>query len=168
MNAENNLDQNESGYAKTMRGEVVFKNVSFPYEGHKSALQDISFQVHPGQTVAIVGQTGSGKTTLVRLINRTYDPKQGQVLIDGVDLRAWKLDALRSQISIIEQDIFLFSKSIYDNIAFGKPGATREEVSRLPKALRHTNLSWIWRMVTIPSLANGAQRFLEVNGNVSP
>ena len=134
MNAENNLDQNESGYAKTMRGEVVFKNVSFSYEGHKSALQDISFQVHPGQTVAIVGQTGSGKTTLVRLINRTYDPKQGQVLIDGVDLRAWKLDALRSQISIIEQDIFLFSKSIYDNIAFGKPGATREEVIEAAKS----------------------------------
>ena len=134
MNAENNLDQNESGYAQTMHGEVVFKQVRFSYEGHKSALQDISFQVHPGQTVAIVGQTGSGKTTLVRLINRTYDPKQGQVLIDGVDLRAWKLDALRSQISIIEQDIFLFSKSIYDNIAFGKPGATREEVIEAAKS----------------------------------
>jgi ATP-binding cassette subfamily B protein len=130
MNAENNLDQNENGYAQTMHGEVVFKQVSFSYEGHKSALQDINFQVHPGQTVAIVGQTGSGKTTLVRLINRTYDPNQGQVLIDGVDLRAWKLDSLRSQISIIEQDIFLFSKSIYENIAFGKPGATREEVIR--------------------------------------
>jgi len=133
MNTENNLDQNESGYAKTMRGDVEFRDVNFSYEGHKAALRNINFHVHPGQTVAIVGQTGSGKTSLVRLINRTYDPTRGQVLIDGIDLRDWKLDALRSQISIIEQDIFLFSKSIYENIAFGKPGATREEVERAAK-----------------------------------
>ncbi len=134
MNTENNLDQNENGFAGTMRGEVAFNNVSFAYAGQKAALKNISFHVHPGQTVAIVGQTGSGKTSLVRLINRTYDPTEGQVLIDGRDLRDWKLDALRSQISIIEQDIFLFSKSIYENIAFGKPGATREEVENAAKS----------------------------------
>jgi len=78
--------------------------------------------------VAIVGQTGAGKTSLVRLINRTYDASAGQVLIDGVDVREWNLAALRSQISIIEQDIFLFSRSLKDNIAFGKPGAGSEEI----------------------------------------
>jgi ATP-binding cassette subfamily B protein len=91
-------------------------------------LRNISFKVKPGQTIAIVGQTGAGKTSLVRLINRTYDATGGQVLVDGVDARDWNLAALRSQISMIEQDIFLFSRSISDNIAFGKPGATREEV----------------------------------------
>jgi len=78
--------------------------------------------------VAIVGQTGAGKTSLVRLINRTYDTTHGQVLVDGVDVRDWNLAALRSQISMIEQDIFLFSRSVSDNIAFGKPGATQQEV----------------------------------------
>ena len=91
-------------------------------------LQNISFKVKPGQTVAIVGQTGAGKTSLVKLINRTYDVTQGQVLVDGVDVRDWNLAALRSQISMIEQDIFLFSRSVSDNIAFGKPEATQEEI----------------------------------------
>jgi ATP-binding cassette subfamily B protein len=138
MNTENNLDQNDSGFSQPLRGEVVFQDVSFSYDAHKTALRNISFRVHPGQTVAIVGQTGSGKTTLARLINRTYDPDKGLVLIDGVALPAWKLDTLRSQISIIEQDIFLFSKSIHDNIAFSKPGASRAEVeSAAQKAQAH-------------------------------
>jgi ATP-binding cassette subfamily B protein len=107
MNAENDLDKNDSGRADPLRGDVSFSDVSFSYDAHSTALQHISFKVQAGQTVAIVGQTGSGKTTLVRLINRTYDPDSGSVQIDGIDLRSWKLDALRSQISIIEQDIFL-------------------------------------------------------------
>ncbi|MFH1183711.1 MAG: ABC transporter ATP-binding protein [Chloroflexota bacterium] len=91
-------------------------------------LKEISIKVKPGQTVAIVGQTGAGKTSLVKLINRTYDVDRGQVLVDGVDVRDWNLAALRSQISMIEQDIFLFSRSITDNIAFGRPGGTLAEV----------------------------------------
>ena len=91
-------------------------------------MKDISFKVKPGQTVAIVGQTGAGKTTLAKLINRTYDISAGQVLVDGVDVREWNLASLRGQISIIEQDIFLFSRSLSDNIAFGKPGATKDEI----------------------------------------
>ena len=91
-------------------------------------LQNISFKVKAGQTVAIVGQTGAGKTSLVKLINRTYDTTRGQVLVDGVEVRDWNLAALRSQISMIEQDIFLFSRSVSDNIAFGKPDSTQEDI----------------------------------------
>ncbi|HSL47290.1 MAG TPA: ABC transporter ATP-binding protein, partial [Anaerolineales bacterium] len=137
INRETNLDQNVQGYTEGMRGEVEFRNVGFVYTpsgtngqqpAQEDVLQNITFKVKPGQTVAIVGQTGAGKTSLVKLINRTYDATQGQVLVDSVDVRDWNLAALRSQISMIEQDIFLFSRSVSDNIAFGKPGATQEEV----------------------------------------
>ena len=128
MNSENNLDQNEFGHGAIIQGKVNFENVSFAYDGKNLNLQELTFEVYPGQTVAIVGQTGSGKTSLVRLINRTYDPLTGSVKIDGLDLREWKLDSLRGQISIIEQDIFLFSKSVAKNIAFGKPNATQDEI----------------------------------------
>ena len=97
-------------------------------------MENISFKVKPGQTVAIVGQTGSGKTSLVRLVNRTYDATGGQILVDGMDVRDWNLASLRSQISMIEQDIFLFSRSISDNIAFGKPGATQAVVETAAEA----------------------------------
>jgi ATP-binding cassette subfamily B protein len=135
---ESNLDQNAQGYAGIMKGKVEFRHVSFNYaaggiNGQRASgedvLQDITFKVKPGQTVAIVGQTGAGKTSLVRLINRTYDTSQGQVLVDGVDVREWNLASLRSQVSMIEQDVFLFSRSVSDNIAFGKPESTQEEVT---------------------------------------
>jgi len=97
-------------------------------------LQNISFKVKPGQTVAIVGQTGAGKTSLVKLINRTYDITQGQVLVDGVDVRDWNLASLRSQVSMIEQDVFLFSRSVSENIAFGKPDSTQSEIEAAAKS----------------------------------
>lgn len=130
---ETKLDQNASGVTRDIRGEIEFRNVTFHYPSESgtkndNVLSDISFKIKPGQTVAIVGQTGAGKTTLVKLINRIYDVSSGQVLVDGVDVRDWNLASLRSQISIIEQDIFLFSRSLGDNIAFGKPGATKEEI----------------------------------------
>jgi ATP-binding cassette subfamily B protein len=93
-------------------------------------LRDISFHVQPGQTVAIVGQTGSGKSALTQLINRTYDVSAGRVLIDGVDVREWNLDTLRSQIAKIEQDVFLFSRTLAENIAFGAPDATQEQIEQ--------------------------------------
>jgi ATP-binding cassette subfamily B protein len=100
--------------------------VTFIYDQGEPALQDISFKVKPGQTVAIVGQTGTGKTSLVKLINRTYDVSAGQVLVDGIDVREWNLEGLRRKISIIEQDVFLFSRSISANINFGLQDASRE------------------------------------------
>jgi ATP-binding cassette subfamily B protein len=145
INRETKLDQNAQGFADAMKGEVEFKNVNFFYNlsglngeypsfAKEDVLQNISFKVKPGQTVAIVGQTGAGKTSLVKLINRTYDTSQGQVLIDGVDVRDWNLAALRSQISMIEQDIFLFSRTVSENIAFGKPDATKGEIEAAAKS----------------------------------
>jgi ATP-binding cassette subfamily B protein len=105
---------------------LEFRGVSFGYADGE-ILRDISFTAKPGETIAIVGQTGSGKTTLTRLVNRTYDATQGEVLIDGVDVKRWNLDSLRSQISMIEQDIFLFTKTIGENIAFGARGEVTQE-----------------------------------------
>src|SRR5450759_3273208 len=123
INRETNLDQNSTGYNQPMRGEIEFRNLTFAYPTGEAVLRDISFRIKPGQTVAIVGQTGTGKTSLAKLVNRTYDSTGGQIIVDGVDVREWNLASLRSQISIIEQDVFLFSRSVAENIAFGHPGA---------------------------------------------
>lgn len=134
INTQTDLDRNPNGYDQTMRGSIRFESVHFRYrEGDKEVLHNVSFHIQPGQTVAIVGQTGAGKTTIIKLINRIYDADIGQILVDGVNVRDWSLEALRSQISIIEQDIFLFSRSIADNIAFGKPDATREAIIEAAK-----------------------------------
>ena len=111
-----------------MRCALIFDDVTFADDGGSPALQDINVSVEPGQPVAIVGQTGAGKSTVAKLINRIYDVDQGRVLIDGVDVRDWDLAALRRQISIIEQDIFLFSRSVAENIAFGCQDGTRAKV----------------------------------------
>jgi ATP-binding cassette subfamily B protein len=134
INRENNLDQNIQGQRGQMRGEVEFRQVNFAYDVGDAVLENISFKVKPGQTVAIVGQTGSGKTSLVKLINRTYDVSGGQVFVDGLDVRDWNLESLRRGTSIIEQDIFLFSRSIADNIAFGRPGASQDDVRTAAEA----------------------------------
>jgi ATP-binding cassette subfamily B protein len=118
INSETELDENAAGVIQRLQGQVVFENVGFSYNG-KPVLQDISFSARTGETIAIVGQTGSGKTTLTRLINRIFDADEGQVFVDGVDVRDWNLESLRSQISTIEQDVFLFSRTLAENIAFG-------------------------------------------------
>src|SRR5258708_4488257 len=124
------LDENKQGHQADIKGGVRFDNVTFEYaDGHK-ALDGVSFDVKPGQVIALVGQTGSGKSTLAKMINRTYDATAGQILIDGIDVREWYLESLRSQISIIEQDIFLFSRTIAENIAFGCPDATHEQIEQ--------------------------------------
>ena len=158
INTRTELDANEGGVVKVMDGKVEFHGVSFAYgvntkdeirdtssEGASAdgselvsrisdlvspqhILKNITFTANPGETIAIVGQTGSGKSTLTRLINRIFDTDAGQVLVDGVDVRDWNLESLRSQISTIEQDVFLFSRTIAENIAFGAPDATREQI----------------------------------------
>jgi ATP-binding cassette, subfamily B, bacterial len=153
ITAKTELDENVGGYSAPMRGELVFEQVSFTYdEGRKTEdesapagprpssfvlrpssaiLKDISFHARPGETIAIVGQTGAGKTTLTKLVNRIFDASAGRVLIDGVDVREWSMDSLRSQIATIEQDIFLFSRTIAENIAFGaRTPATREQIEQ--------------------------------------
>ncbi|UCF60796.1 MAG: ABC transporter ATP-binding protein [Anaerolineaceae bacterium] len=129
INRETKLDQNPSGFVGDMRGEIEFRDVTFAYLGDsESSLEEVNFHVSPGQTVAIVGQTGTGKSTLTHLINRIYDATHGEVLIDGINVRDWNLAALRRQISVIEQDVFLFSRTISENIAFGNPDATQEQI----------------------------------------
>ena len=129
INTETELDENEAGVARPIRGEVIFENVSFGYDG-KPVLKNISFAARPGETIAIVGQTGSGKTTLTWLINRIFDADSGRVLVDGVDVRDWSLKSLRSQISTIEQDVFLFSRTLAENVAFGCADASQEEIEQ--------------------------------------
>lgn len=130
---QTDLDQNEAGHVAQLQGEIIFEDVTFGYNKENPVLKNISFTVQPGQTVALVGQTGSGKSTITKLINRTYDADQGRILVDGVDVRDWKLESLRSQIGNIEQDIFLFSRTIAQNIAFGDQDATQEEIEAAAK-----------------------------------
>jgi ATP-binding cassette subfamily B protein len=134
INRETKLDQNVSGYRGEMHGAIEFKDVTFNYGDGEPALQAISFQVKPGQTVAIVGQTGTGKTSLAKLVNRTYDVTSGQVLVDEVDVRDWNLESLRRRISIIEQDVFLFSRTIAENINFGVKNATPVDIEEAARA----------------------------------
>jgi ATP-binding cassette subfamily B protein len=129
INTETELDENPAGVAQPIRGEVVFENVSFGYDG-KPVLKNISFTTRPGETIAIVGQTGSGKTTFTQLINRIFDADSGRVLVDDVDVRDWSLESLRSQISTIEQDVFLFSRTLAENIAFGCADASQEAIEQ--------------------------------------
>ncbi|MGD1995154.1 MAG: ABC transporter ATP-binding protein [Anaerolineae bacterium] len=143
INARTELGHNPKGHEAPMQGEVVFEEVTFCYTDSRQGcqlgeeevtLEEIGFRVEPGQTVAIVGQTGSGKSTIAKLINRTYDVDEGRLLVDGVDVRDWNLEALRSQISVIEQDIFLFSRTIGENISFGCREATPEEIEAAARA----------------------------------
>ncbi len=130
ITTETELDENKEGCAAPIQGAIEFRNVSFGYFPDSPVLENVSFKVEPGQTVAIVGQTGAGKSTLSKLANRIYDITSGSVLVDGVDVRDWHIESLRQQISIIEQDIFLFSRTVAENIAFGCPGATQEQIEQ--------------------------------------
>ena len=121
------IDENLGGHSAPVDGAIAFEDVTFKFNG-MTVLENVSFSVEPGQTVAIVGQTGAGKSTLTQLVSRTYDVDEGRVLIDGIDVREWNLDRLRSQMGKIEQDIFLFSRSVAENIAFGVQNASPEDI----------------------------------------
>lgn len=117
-------------------GEVVFRNVSFGYDARRPILRNVDFTVPAGKTVAIVGPSGAGKSTISRLLFRFYDVTDGQILIDGQDLREVTQDSLRASIGIVPQDTVLFNDTVYYNIAYGRPSATREEVEAAAKLAR--------------------------------
>jgi ATP-binding cassette subfamily B protein len=132
-------DATERPGARRLRradGAVEFRAVSFSYEGCRSALHDVSFRVEPGTRLGIVGPTGSGKTTLVNLLTRFYDPTDGAILLDGIDLRDYRLADLRNQFAIVLQEPVLFSTSIAENIAYGRPDASREEIVEAARAAK--------------------------------
>lgn len=117
-----------------VKGEVTFKNVSFEYpDDHTQVLSGINLTIKPGEKVALVGPSGGGKTTLCSLIPRFYDPTEGEIFLDGQNIKNVTLESLRSNIGVVQQDVYLFSGSVYENIAYGKTDATREEVIQAAK-----------------------------------
>jgi len=117
----------------SIKGHVVFENVSFGYDKDHLVLKNINLEAKPGETVALLGPTGSGKSTIIRLIPRFYDVTSGRILIDGHDIRDIRIKDLRKHIGIVSQEIFLFNMSVKDNIAFGKPNASMEDIIRVAK-----------------------------------
>src|ERR1700743_2714754 len=109
-------------------GLVEFNDVTFSYDGKRPAVEDLSFVALPGQTIALVGPTGAGKSTAIALLHRAFDPQSGFIKIDGMDVRARKLSALRRNIGVVFQEALLFDRSIADNLRVGKPDATEEEM----------------------------------------
>lgn len=138
LETETTLAYPQTSEHRITRGALTFENVSLDYDGeegeNKPVLQDISFEVQPGQMVAILGATGSGKTSMINLIPRLYDPTEGRLLLDGVDLKEYTQEELRRNIALALQNAILFSGTIADNIRFGRPEATDEEVVAAAKA----------------------------------
>lgn len=119
---------------ENVKGEITFRNVSFEYpDDHTPVLSQINFTIKPGEKVALVGPSGGGKTTLCSLIPRFYDPTEGEILLDGQNIKNVTLKSLRSNIGVVQQDIYLFSGTVYENIAYGKTDATKEEVIQAAK-----------------------------------
>lgn len=141
-----------------IRGDIKFDKVVFSYDEKRTALKGISLEMQAGQTVALVGHTGSGKTTIANLISRFYDPTSGKVLVDGYDLKEISIGSLREHISIVLQDTFIFSGTIYDNILFGRPDATEEEVMAAAEAVGAADF--------IAKLPNGYKTEVEERGNI--
>ena len=126
-------DKSDAKKVSALKGDIVFQNVDFCYEGKKQVLKNISFSIQAGQTVAFVGPSGAGKTTICSLIPRFYDVEQGSITIDGVDIRDMTQRSLREQIGIVQQDVFLFTGTIRENIAYGKLDASFEEIQEAAK-----------------------------------
>jgi ATP-binding cassette subfamily B protein len=121
--------------AENMKGDITFDKVSFAYVDERYVLKNISFHAKPGDTVAIVGHTGSGKTTIISILNRLYEIQQGSIRIDGIELPAYSLPALRSKIGVVLQDVFLFAGSIYDNITLHNKNIRKEQVEEAAKLI---------------------------------
>jgi ATP-binding cassette subfamily B multidrug efflux pump len=125
-----------AAYLVIEKGEVEFKNVTFGYVSDRPVLRNVSFKVKPGERIAILGATGSGKTSLVYLVPRFYDVNSGSILIDGKDVRSYRLSSLRRQIGLVLQDVFIFTGTIKDNIAFGRPDASMEDIVSVARLAR--------------------------------
>ncbi len=138
MNTESEIYDIDDAVSKKIEGNIKFENVTFSYPGTQNkVLKNINFEILEGQTVAIVGTTGSGKTSITKLISRLYDVSNGRILIDGIDVRNYSLDSLRDQIAYIEQDIFIFSNSISDNISFGRECKLEQIIEVAKEAQAH-------------------------------
>ena len=123
------FDEPEAVEMGTPEGEITFKDVSFEYpDDHNIVFTNLNLSIHKGEKLAIVGPSGGGKTTLCNLIPRFYDVTAGRITIDGQDIKSFTLKSLRRNIGIVQQDVYLFSGTVYENIAYGRPGATEEEV----------------------------------------
>lgn len=129
-------DAEDAEEMPSIQGQVKFKEVTFGYEADKNILQDLSFDVETGQSIALVGPTGAGKSTIVSLLSRFYDVQNGEVLIDGINIKSVKLNSLRRQMGVMLQDTFIFSGTIMDNIRYGKLDASDEEVIAAAKVVR--------------------------------
>ena len=153
--------------APTFTGQIAFDQVSFSYGPDKPILKDVSFTIEPGQVAAIVGPSGAGKTTIVSLIPRFYDPGSGRVVIDGTDIRQYKLKSLRDQISFVLQDTLLFRATIWENIAYGKPGASPGRSSAPPSWPTRTSSSRRCPTATTRWSASGASRCRAASASAS-
>ncbi|WP_404456777.1 ABC transporter ATP-binding protein [Virgibacillus necropolis] len=154
-----NVDEKENAYEiNNMKGHIEFDKVQFSYDADRIALHEISLDIKQGQTIALVGHTGSGKSTIANLISRFYDPTKGKVKIDDYDLRDVRLDTLRQQISVVLQDTFIFSGTIMENIRFGQPNATDEQVMESAKVVGADEF--------IQRLADGYATEVEERGNI--
>jgi len=151
----------EAGNAKELpaiRGDVTFENIVFEYEKNRPALKNVSINVKAGQSIALVGHTGSGKSTIINLLCRFYDPVQGRVLIDGIDIRDVSIESLRSQVGIVLQDTFIFSGTIRDNIRYGRLDATDAEIVKAAQSVHAHDF--------ILNLPDGYDTQVEERGNV--
>ncbi len=159
LDEQPNVEDKKDGYVfEEMKGHIEFDRVQFSYNADRVALHEISLDIKDGQTIALVGHTGSGKSTIANLISRFYDPTAGKVKVDGHDLRDVKLDSLRQRISVVLQDTFIFSGTIMENIRFGRPNATDEEVIEAAKVVGADDF--------IKRLANGYYTEVEERGNI--
>ncbi|WP_246944052.1 ABC transporter ATP-binding protein [Bacillus pinisoli] len=154
----NVAEKEDAKRLENIMGHIEFDHVEFAYDSNRKALKGISLEMKAGQTVALVGHTGSGKTTIANLVSRFYDPTSGEVKIDGVNLKDVTLDSVRTQISVVLQDTFIFSGTIMDNIRFGNPEATDEEVVKAAQA--------VGAHLFIEKLSNGYLTEVEERGNI--
>ncbi|WP_281975637.1 ABC transporter ATP-binding protein [Halobacillus litoralis] len=151
-------EKDDAKQLKDMKGHIEFDHVQFAYDDKRIALHDINLEMKQGETVALVGHTGSGKSTIANLISRFYDPTKGSVKIDGVDLQDATIDSVRQQISVVLQDTFIFSGTIMENIRFGRPDASDEDVIEAAKVVGADDF--------IQRLNNGYETEVEERGNI--